>query len=552
MCSHSWYWFSHISVCHYIISNVCTLHGTSSVIFLFVITSYQMCTHYMVLVQSYFCLSLHHIKCVHTTWYWFSHISVCHYIISNVFTLHGTGSIIFLFVITSYQMCTHYMVLVQSYFCLSLHHIKCVHTTWYWFSHISVCHCIISNVFTLHGTGSVIFLFVITSYQMCSHYMVLVQSYFCLSLHHIKCVHTTWYWFSHISVCHYIISNVFTLHGTGSVIFLFVIASYQMCSHYMVLVQSYFCLSLHHIKCVHTTWYWFSHISVCHYIISNVYTLHGTGSVIFLFVITSYQMCSHYMVLVQSYFCLSLHHIKCVHTTWYWFSHISVCHYIISNVYTQHGTGSVIFLFVITSYQMCSHNMVLVQSYFCLSLHHIKCVHTTWYWFSHISVCHYIISNVFTLHGTGSVIFLFVITSYQMCSHYMVLVQSYFCLSLHHIKCVHTTWYWFSHISVCHCIISNVCTLHGTGSVIFLFVITSYQMCSHYMVLVQSYFCLSLHHIKCVHTTWYWFSHISVCNYIISNVFTLHGTGSVIFLFVITSYQMCSHYMVLVQSYFCL
>ena len=382
--------------------------------------------------------------------------------------------------------------------------------------------------------------------------MVLVQSYFCLSLHHIKCVHTTWYWFSHISVCHYIISNVFTLHGTGSVIFLFVIASYQMCSHYMVLVQSYFCLSLHHIKCVHTTWYWFSHISVCHYIISNVYTLHGTGSVIFLFVITSYQMCSHYMVLVQSYFCLSLHHIKCVHTTWYWFSHISVCHYIISNVYTQHGTGSVIFLFVITSYQMCSHNMVLVQSYFCLSLHHIKCVHTTWYWFSHISVCHYIISNVFTLHGTGSVIFLFVITSYQMCSHYMVLVQSYFCLSLHHIKCVHTTWYWFSHISVCHCIISNVCTLHGTGSVIFLFVITSYQMCSHYMVLVQSYFCLSLHHIKCVHTTWYWFSHISVCNYIISNVFTLHGTGSVIFLFVITSYQMCSHYMVLVQSYFCL
>ena len=182
----------------------------------------------------------------------------------------------------------------------------------------------------------------------------------------------------------------------------------------------------------------------------------------------------------------------------------------------------------------------------------IKCVHTTWYWFSHISVCHYIISNVCTQHVTGSVIFLFVITSYQMCSHYMVLVQSYFCLSLHHIKCVHTTWYWFSHISVCHYIISNVCTLHGTGSVIFLFVITSYQMCSHYMVLVQSYFCLSLHHIKCVHTTWYWFSHISVCNYIISNVFTLHGTGSVIFLFVITSYQMCSHYMVLVQSYFCL
>ena len=41
--------------------------------------------------------------------------------------------------------------------------------------------------------------------------------------------------------------------------------------------------------------------------------------------------------------------------------------------------------------------------------------------------------------------FLFVITSYQMCAHYMVLVQSYFCLSLHHIKCVHTTWYWFSH-----------------------------------------------------------------------------------------------------------
>ena len=257
-----------------------------------------------------------------------------------------------------------------------------------------------------------------------------------------------------------------------------------MCSHYMVLVQSYFCLSLHHIKCVHTTWYWFSHISVCHYIISNVFTLHGTGSVIFLFVITSYQMCSHYMVLVQSYFCLSLYHIKCVHTTWYWFSHISVCHYIISNVCTQHVTGSVIFLFVITSYQMCSHYMVLVQSYFCLSLHHIKCVHTTWYWFSHISVCHYIISNVCTQHGTGSVIFLFVITSYQMCSHYMVLVQSYFCLSLHHIKCVHTTWYWFSHISVCHYIISNVCTQHGTSSVIFLFVITSYQMCTHYMVLV--------------------------------------------------------------------
>ena len=388
----------------------------------------------MVLVQSYFCLSLHHIKCVHTTWYWFSHISVCHYIISNVFTLHGTGSVIFLFVITSYQMCSHYMVLVQSYFCLSLYHIKCVHTTWYWFSHISVCHCIISNVCTLHGTSSVIFLFVITSYQMCTHYMVLVQSYFCLSLHHIKCVHTTWYWFSHISVCHYIISNVFTLHGTGSIIFLFVITSYQMCTHYMVLVQSYFCLSLHHIKCVHTTWYWFS-----------------------------------------PYFCLSLYHIKCVHTTWYWFSHISVCHYIISNVFTLHGTSSVIFLFVITSYQMCSHYMVLVQSYFCLS-----------------------------------------ITSYQMCSHYMVLVQSYFCLSLHHIKCVHTTWYWFSHISVCHCIISNVFTLHGTGSVIFLFVITSYQMCTRYMVLVQSYFCLSLHHIKCVHTTWYWFSHISVCHYIIS------------------------------------